>query len=127
MATVATPVAEICSAAKRASRLLARVDSDVKDAALEAIAAALESRTEEILEANERDMQSGREDEIGDALLDRLRLDEQRIVREVRQQPQLDLRIVRRKQHVARFRDECGTNAAPQFCANGNILQVGTG
>jgi glutamate-5-semialdehyde dehydrogenase len=79
MATVATPVAEICSAAKRASRVLARVDSDVKDAALEAIAAALESRSEEILEANERDMQSGREDEIGEALLDRLRLDEQRI------------------------------------------------
>jgi glutamate-5-semialdehyde dehydrogenase len=79
MATVATPVAEICSVAKRASRVLARVDSDVKDAALEAIAAALESRSEEILAANERDMQSGREDEIGDALLDRLRLDERRI------------------------------------------------
>jgi glutamate-5-semialdehyde dehydrogenase len=79
MATVATPVAELCSAAKRASRQLARVDSDVKDAALEAIAAALESRSEEILEANERDMQAGREDELGEALLDRLRLDEQRI------------------------------------------------
>ncbi len=79
MATVATPVAEICSAAKRASRALARVDSDVKDAALEAIATALEARTEEILAANERDMQAGREDEIGDALLDRLRLDERRI------------------------------------------------
>jgi glutamate-5-semialdehyde dehydrogenase len=79
MATVATSVAEICSSAKRASRVLARVDSDVKDAALEAIAAALEARTEEILEANERDMQAGREDELGDALLDRLRLDERRI------------------------------------------------
>ncbi|HWF33527.1 MAG TPA: glutamate-5-semialdehyde dehydrogenase [Solirubrobacteraceae bacterium] len=79
MATVATPVAEICSAAKRASRVLARVDSDVKDAALEAIAAALEARTEEILAANELDMRAGREDEIGDALLDRLRLDERRI------------------------------------------------
>jgi glutamate-5-semialdehyde dehydrogenase len=79
MATVATPVAEICSSAKRASRTLARVDSDVKDAALEAIAAALEARTEEILDANERDMQAGRESELGDALLDRLRLDERRI------------------------------------------------
>jgi glutamate-5-semialdehyde dehydrogenase len=79
MATVATPVAETCSAAKRASRVLARVDSDVKDAALEAIAAALEARTEEILAANELDMQAGREDEIGDALLDRLRLDQRRI------------------------------------------------
>jgi glutamate-5-semialdehyde dehydrogenase len=79
VATVATPVAEICSAAKRASRVLARADSDVKDAALEAIAVALERRSEEILAANERDMQAGREDELGDALLDRLRLDERRI------------------------------------------------
>jgi glutamate-5-semialdehyde dehydrogenase len=79
VATVATPVAEICRAAKRASRVLARADSDVKDAALEAIAVALERRSEEILAANERDMQAGREDELGDALLDRLRLDERRI------------------------------------------------
>jgi len=34
---------------------------------------------EEILEANERDMQNGREADIGEALLDRLRLDAGRI------------------------------------------------
>jgi glutamate-5-semialdehyde dehydrogenase len=65
MATAVSSVADICSAAKRASRLLARLDSDVKDAALEAIAAALEDRLEEILQANERDMRNGRENEIG--------------------------------------------------------------
>jgi glutamate-5-semialdehyde dehydrogenase len=80
MATAVSSVADICSAAKRASRLLARLDSDVKDAALEAIAAALEDRLEEILQANERDMRSGRENEIGEALLDRLRLDEARVL-----------------------------------------------
>jgi glutamate-5-semialdehyde dehydrogenase len=79
MATVATPVTDICRAAKRASRELARLDTAVKDAALEAIAAALEDRAEEILAANERDMESGREQEIGDALLDRLRLDRPRL------------------------------------------------
>ncbi len=79
MATVISPVADICSRAKRAARELARTDSAVKDAALEAIAAELELRTEEILEANERDMQAGRDERIGDALLDRLRLDEGRI------------------------------------------------
>jgi glutamate-5-semialdehyde dehydrogenase len=79
MATVATSVAEICSSAKLASRALARIDSAVKDSALEAIATALERRSAEILEANERDMQAGREDELGAALLDRLRLDERRI------------------------------------------------
>jgi glutamate-5-semialdehyde dehydrogenase len=79
MATAVASVAELCSAAKRASRTLARLDGAVKDAALEAIAAALQRRTDEILAANERDMQLGAEAEIGDALLDRLRLDEARI------------------------------------------------
>jgi glutamate-5-semialdehyde dehydrogenase len=88
VATVISPVADICRAAKRAARELARVDAGVKDAALEAIAAALEDRVPEILEANDRDMQAGRQAEIGDALLDRLRLDETRvsqIARAVRQ------------------------------------------
>ena len=79
MATVASSVAELCAGAKRASRALARADSDVKNAALEAIATALEDRLEEILAANERDMALGREDDLGDALLDRLRLDAGRV------------------------------------------------
>ncbi|HEV2923640.1 MAG TPA: glutamate-5-semialdehyde dehydrogenase [Solirubrobacteraceae bacterium] len=79
MATVISPVAEVCRSAKRAAHELARVDAGVKDAALEAIAGALEERMPEILEANEHDMQAGREAEIGDALLDRLRLDETRV------------------------------------------------
>ncbi|HTA04766.1 MAG TPA: gamma-glutamyl-phosphate reductase, partial [Solirubrobacteraceae bacterium] len=79
MATAVTPVSEICIAAKRASRELARLDTAVKDAALEAIAVALQDRAEEILAANERDMQAGREQEIGDALLDRLQLDHRRL------------------------------------------------
>jgi glutamate-5-semialdehyde dehydrogenase len=79
MATAVSSVTDTCRAAKRASRALARLDTVVKDAALEAIAAALEDRAAEILAANERDMEVGREQEIGDALLDRLRLDEQRL------------------------------------------------
>jgi glutamate-5-semialdehyde dehydrogenase len=79
MATAVSSVTDICRAAKRASRVLARLDTAVKDAALEAIAAALEDRAAEILAANERDMELGREQQIGDALLDRLRLDEQRL------------------------------------------------
>ncbi len=79
MAVTLTSVAETCAAAKRASRLLATLDSRVKDAALHAIAAALIERGEEVLQANERDMQAGREAQIGDALLDRLLLDRARI------------------------------------------------
>jgi glutamate-5-semialdehyde dehydrogenase len=79
MATVATSVADTCAAAKRAARALAQLDSAVKDAALHAIAAALLERADEVLAANEHDMQAGREADIGDALLDRLRLDDTRL------------------------------------------------
>ncbi|HEY3865276.1 MAG TPA: glutamate-5-semialdehyde dehydrogenase [Solirubrobacteraceae bacterium] len=79
MATVTTSVADICARAKRAAKALARVDTATKNAALERIAAALGERTEEILAANARDMEAGREAELGAALLDRLKLDEGRI------------------------------------------------
>jgi glutamate-5-semialdehyde dehydrogenase len=79
MATAVSSVAEVCRAAKSAARGLARSDTAVKDAALEAIATALQERMAEILAANELDMRSARDAEIGDALLDRLRLDEARI------------------------------------------------
>jgi glutamate-5-semialdehyde dehydrogenase len=88
MAIAVSSVADTCRAAKRAARALAQMDTAVKDAALEAIAAALDNRVEEILVANARDMESAREADIGDALLDRLRLDEARvgaIARAVRQ------------------------------------------
>ena len=79
MATIATSVADICAAAKRAARTLAQLDTAVKDAALHAIAEALVARADQVLVANELDMQAGRETDIGDALLDRLRLDETRL------------------------------------------------
>jgi glutamate-5-semialdehyde dehydrogenase len=79
MATATSQVTDICRAAKRAARVLAQTDTSVKDAALEAIADALLARMDEILAANERDMQLAREAEIGDALLDRLHLDESRV------------------------------------------------
>jgi glutamate-5-semialdehyde dehydrogenase len=79
MATVITTVADICAEAKRAAKALAGADTATKNAALERIAAALEERAGEILEANALDMQAGREAELGEALLDRLLLDEARI------------------------------------------------
>jgi glutamate-5-semialdehyde dehydrogenase len=79
MATVISPVAEVCRSAKRAAATLSQLPTDVKDRALEAIAAALQARLDEVLAANERDMQAGAEAQIGDALLDRLRLDERRV------------------------------------------------
>jgi glutamate-5-semialdehyde dehydrogenase len=79
VATTVSSPAEVCARARVASRRLARIDTTTKNAALTAIAAALRERVDEILSANERDLQAGREADIGAALLDRLRLDEQRI------------------------------------------------
>jgi glutamate-5-semialdehyde dehydrogenase len=79
MATTVTSVAETCAGAKQAARVLASLPSGVKDAALEAIAAELIERTPDILEANARDLEAGREAGLSDALMDRLALDAGRI------------------------------------------------
>lgn len=65
--------------AKEASRATARLTSDDKARALEAIAVALESNAAEIIEANGRDVERGRSDGIGESLIDRLRLDQKRV------------------------------------------------
>ncbi|WP_372983412.1 glutamate-5-semialdehyde dehydrogenase [Microbacterium sp.] len=65
--------------AKEASRATARLTSDDKSRALEAIAVALEGNAAAIIEANGRDIERGRSDSIGESLIDRLRLDEKRV------------------------------------------------
>jgi glutamate-5-semialdehyde dehydrogenase len=79
MAVTAQSVSDICRTAKSASRSLASLDSGTKNAALEAIAAALLERVPEILEANARDLEAGRENGLSAALIDRLTLTEARI------------------------------------------------
>ncbi len=79
MATTTRSVAEVCAEARAASRVLAQLDSATKDAALHAMADALEQRAPEILEANARDMEAGRGDGLSASLLDRLKLDEGRL------------------------------------------------
>jgi glutamate-5-semialdehyde dehydrogenase len=79
MAVTAQSVADLCRAAQHASRVLSTLDSATKNAALHAIADALEARTPEILEANARDMEAGREVGLSPALLDRLSLDAARV------------------------------------------------
>jgi glutamate-5-semialdehyde dehydrogenase len=79
MATTTISVAETCAAAKRASRILATLPSGVKDAALEAIAAGIEQRVDEILDANARDLEAARGGDYSNAFLDKLRLDDRRV------------------------------------------------
>jgi glutamate-5-semialdehyde dehydrogenase len=65
--------------AKEASRATARLTSDEKARALEAIAQAITSNAASIIDANHRDIERGRENGIGESLIDRLRLDEKRV------------------------------------------------
>lgn len=79
MVTTTASVAEVCAAARRASRTLQTLGSAVRDGALQAIAGALEEHAEEILEANAQDVRDGHERGLSGALLDRLTLNRQRI------------------------------------------------
>ncbi|WP_314424951.1 glutamate-5-semialdehyde dehydrogenase [uncultured Microbacterium sp.] len=73
-----TPQARL-ERAKQASRATAALTSDDKARVLEAIAVALEQSAAAIIEANGRDVARGREEGIGESLIDRLRLDEKRV------------------------------------------------
>src|ERR687889_112029 len=79
MALAQRTVADVCLAARDASRVLAGLDTDTRDAALLAIADALIAREGEILEANAADLVAGRENGLSPALLDRLALDPARL------------------------------------------------
>lgn len=70
---------EIGKLAKEASYELAVTDSKQKNAALEAIAVALEANESEIVEANKQDIAAGISAGLSPALLDRLLLDETRL------------------------------------------------
>ena len=79
MATAVASVSDLCRAAKAAARRLALLDRATKDGALLALADALEARVDEIVEANARDLEAGRESGLSDALMDRLALDAGRV------------------------------------------------
>jgi len=72
-------IGAVLNAAKSASVELASTPGDVRTAAILAIADALVERQDEISDANALDLEAGREAQIGDALLDRLMLDSDRI------------------------------------------------
>ena len=72
-------VPALCSRARVASRVLARLDRSAKDAALRAIATGLRARAPEILAASARDVEDARARGTSGALLDRLALDERRV------------------------------------------------
>ena len=69
----------IGAAAKAASRIIGTSSNETRNAALRAIAAALEARKAEIFAANEADLAAARENGMSAAMLDRLALNESRV------------------------------------------------
>lgn len=65
---------ELGRAARAASRAMARADSGVKNRALEAIAAAVERDTDQLLAANAEDVAQARRDGLEESFIDRLTL-----------------------------------------------------
>src|SRR5690554_3803200 len=78
--TLATPTLQQKLVASRdASRALATATTQLKNDALEAIAAAVLGNADRILATNELDLANGRENGLSEGLQDRLRLDEARL------------------------------------------------
>ena len=103
MTLTAVSVDERLRLAKDAARQVGLLDSAAKTAMLRAIADAIDSATDTIVAANADDLERGRSAEIGDALLDRLRLDATRVaalataVREVAELPDPVGRVLDRR------------------------------
>lgn len=67
------------TAARRASRVLATMTADSKDAALRAIADSVMRQESRILPANQLDLANARENSMSESMQDRLRLDQKRL------------------------------------------------
>lgn len=76
---VQSRVEQICRDSRVAARALATATRATKDAALRAMADELEKSADQIISANEKDLRRGEENGLSTGLLDRLRLDKERI------------------------------------------------
>lgn len=74
-----TQIHEIGRSARAASRVLASTSSSTKNSALLAMAEELLHQSPAILDANNRDLTAGRQKNLSESMLDRLRLDEKRV------------------------------------------------
>ena len=75
----AADISQVTDAAREAARVLANATTQVKNRGLEAIAAALIERCDQILAANAEDVARGRAEQMSEGLLDRLALTKDRI------------------------------------------------
>jgi glutamate-5-semialdehyde dehydrogenase len=110
------PLPEIMAAIGRAARAaalaLSVASSDQKSRALKAAAASLRARRHKILAANDRDMREATGKSLSPAMLDRLKLDEQRVEA-----------MARGIEDVERLADPIGTVLAEWSRPNGMVIQ----
>jgi glutamate-5-semialdehyde dehydrogenase len=79
MTTTASEIELKAREAKAAARTLSTLSTEVKNAALNALAAALDAHAADVLAANGADLERGRADGLSDTVLDRLTLTEARL------------------------------------------------
>ena len=77
--SVTAQIAATTKAARKAQKSLAAASRTTKDAALEAMAVAIDTHRNDILQANATDIQRGKDNNTAAALLDRLELNDARI------------------------------------------------
>ncbi|MGQ9491307.1 MAG: glutamate-5-semialdehyde dehydrogenase [Anaerolineae bacterium] len=106
-----TDLIQMGQAARAASRILATLPTARKNAALYAIADALEAQAEVILAQNALDIADGRARQLSDAMLDRLLLNEKRIAA-----------LAADTRHVATLPDPVGVEYESRMLPNGMRL-----
>ncbi len=109
---MAATVHELGKRAKAAARSLGLLPTNKKNAALAAVADALEANTVAILAANEADLAAARERGTSPAMLDRLKLDEKRVKD-----------IAQAVRHIITLDDPVGRILEGRTIENGLIIQ----
>jgi len=102
----------IGKSAKAASRTLLQLNSEQKNTVIQAIAQALRQHQQDILLANQADQEAGHESGLSEALLDRLKLDADRLES-----------IAREAEHVSRLPDPVGESFDERFLPGGLRLR----
>jgi glutamate-5-semialdehyde dehydrogenase len=110
--SIAELMTRLGRAAVSAAAVLAVASSETKNRALRAAAAVIRARRAEILEANDRDMRAATAAALGAPLLDRLRLDDNRVEA-----------IARSVEEIVALPDPVGTVAAEWDRPNGLHIQ----
>lgn len=80
MSEIKSKVLKICNDAKKASSELAILDSATKDQILLEVVKLLKKHAQKIIKANQKDIKAAKEHRLDDAKIDRLVLDEKRII-----------------------------------------------